>query len=113
MELSLRVPDGLRAADKPVRLALEPGAEAETVLHAEAIPGAPVPGSRCYPMGLIVRRFNCGDIRSGVPPALYIAGAQPLAAERQGSALPRDAGAVPGGICRRGVCGRGNADGTV
>ncbi len=64
MELSLRVPDGLRAADKPVRLALEPGAEAETVLHAEAIPGAPVPGSRCYPMGLIVRRFNCGDIWS-------------------------------------------------
>lgn len=64
MELSLRVPDGLRAADKPVRLTLEPGAEAETVLHAEAIPGAPVPGSRCYPMGLIVRRFNCGDIWS-------------------------------------------------
>lgn len=62
MAVSLRVPDGLRAGEQPVRLTLEPGEKAEITLRAEAVPGAPVPDNRCYPAEVIVRRYNCGDI---------------------------------------------------
>lgn len=62
MELSLRVPEGLYEADGPIRLVLKPGEEVCAVLTVGAIPGAAVPANRCYPMGLIVRRFNCGDM---------------------------------------------------
>lgn len=60
-ELSLRLPEGL-CADAPLRVELAPGAEQQVTLTVRAVPGAPIPSDRVYPMGLILRRFNCGDV---------------------------------------------------
>lgn len=61
MELSLLAPAGL-CAGEPVRLALAAGETAEVKLVVKAIPGAPIPATRVYPVELLLRRFNGGAI---------------------------------------------------
>lgn len=59
--LSLRLPEGLRTG-APLRVDMAPGEERCVTLTVEVIPGAPIPADRIYPMGLILRRFNGGDV---------------------------------------------------
>lgn len=61
MALSLRLPDGLTATGEGC-LCVAPGEGAVYTLVVKAAENVPVPDDRVYPIGLIVRRFNCGSL---------------------------------------------------
>lgn len=61
MALSLRLPDGLSAKGEG-RLCVAPGEGAVYTLVVVADKNVTIPEDRAYPVGLIVRRFNCGSL---------------------------------------------------